>query len=52
MKVLKINIKNILGLEALEIEPGSITEISGKNGSGKTSCLDAIRAALGSGHES
>ena len=51
MKVLKISIKNILGLDALEIEPGSVTKISGQNGSGKTSCLDAIRAALGSGHD-
>jgi ABC-type cobalamin/Fe3+-siderophores transport system ATPase subunit len=51
MYVSKISIKNILGLESLEIAPGSITQVSGQNGSGKTSCLDAIRAALGSGHD-
>lgn len=51
MKVIKISIKNILGLESLDIEPGSVTQISGENGSGKTSCLDAIRCALGSGHD-
>lgn len=51
MKVLKIAIKNILGLESMEIQPGSVTQIMGENGSGKTSCLDAIRAALGSGHD-
>lgn len=51
MKVQKIKIQNILGIEALEIQPGSITEITGANGSGKTSCLDAIRAALGAGHD-
>jgi ABC-type cobalamin/Fe3+-siderophores transport system ATPase subunit len=51
MKVFRIGIRNILGLESLEIKPGSWTEISGQNGSGKTSCLDAIRAALGTGHD-
>lgn len=51
MIVSKISIKNILGLESLEIEPGVITEISGQNGAGKTSCLEAIKAALGSGHD-
>jgi hypothetical protein len=52
MKVLKIQIKNVLGLQALEIDkPGPWTEISGGNGTGKTSCLDAIRAALGQGSD-
>lgn len=51
MKVSKISIKNILGLESIEIQPGSVTEITGSNGSGKTSTLDAIRAALGAGHD-
>jgi len=51
LRVSRIAIKNILGLESLEINPGSWTEISGENGSGKTSCLDAIRSALGAGHD-
>jgi DNA repair exonuclease SbcCD ATPase subunit len=51
MKVSKITIKNILGLESLDISPGSVTQISGENASGKTSCLEAIRCALGAGHD-
>jgi energy-coupling factor transporter ATP-binding protein EcfA2 len=49
MRVSRISIKNILGIEALEIEPGHLVEISGANGTGKTSILDAIRAALSGG---
>lgn len=51
MKVTKISIRNILGIEDLEIQPGSITEIAGPNGAGKTSVLEALRAALGGGHD-
>ena len=51
MKVNRIKITNILGLENLEIQPGSITEITGANGTGKTSFLEAIKAALGGGHD-
>jgi AAA domain len=50
MRISKITIKNILGLEALEIDrPGPVTVISGANGTGKTSVLDAIRCALSGG---
>ena len=52
MLVHKISIKNILGLESLEFSPSSgYNEITGGNGSGKTSTLEAIRAALGAGHD-
>jgi energy-coupling factor transporter ATP-binding protein EcfA2 len=51
MKVAKISIRNILGIEELEINPGFITEVSGANGSGKTSCLEAIRCVLSGGHD-
>lgn len=51
MKVSKISIKNILGLESLEIEPGSVTQIFGENGAGKTSVLEAIRCALSGGSD-
>lgn len=47
----KITIKNVLGLESLEINPGTVTVISGENASGKTSCLEAIRAALNGAHD-
>lgn len=51
MKVSKITVKNLLGIESLEFSPGAVTVIRGKNGSGKTSVLDAIRAAVGGGHD-
>lgn len=45
MKVTKIKIKNLLGISELELDGKSI-EISGENGVGKTSAIDAIRYAL------
>jgi ABC-type cobalamin/Fe3+-siderophores transport system ATPase subunit len=49
MQVSRIVIKNILGISDLEISPGSITQIHGGNGAGKTSVLEAIRCALSGG---
>lgn len=52
MKLNKISIKNFLGIEQLETEVGSaLTIIEGGNGTGKTSVLEAFRAALGGGHD-
>jgi chromosome segregation ATPase len=51
MKIAKIQISNILGIERLECEPGKITTISGQNGSGKTSFLEAIKGVVGGGHD-
>lgn len=51
MKVSHIKISNILGIEALEFSPGGITEISGSNGAGKTSVLEAIRSTLRGGSD-
>jgi len=51
MKIAKIRIQNILGIDRLEFEPGKITTISGQNASGKTSVLEAIKGALGGGHD-
>lgn len=47
MNIKHIQIRNILGIRELEVTPGQVTEISGKNGSGKSSLLGAIRVALG-----
>jgi hypothetical protein len=47
MKIAKIQIQNILGIRELEITADAVTEISGRNGEGKTSVLGAVRAALG-----
>lgn len=51
MNIVKIQMKNILGIESLECEPGKITEISGQNAVGKTSVLEAIKGVLGGGHD-
>jgi ABC-type cobalamin/Fe3+-siderophores transport system ATPase subunit len=51
MKINKITISSILGIDQLTVEAGKFTEISGKNGQGKTSVLEAIKAALRTGHD-
>ncbi len=51
MNIQKIKISNILGLEEFEFEPGIFTKIEGRNGSGKTSILEAIKAVLQGGHD-
>lgn len=51
MKVTRIDIENILGHEKLSIEPGVVTVLEGKNATGKTSVLEAIRAALRGGED-
>lgn len=51
MKVSKIAIKHIMGIEDLEIQPGALTVVSGANGVGKTSVLQAIRDTVSGGHD-
>lgn len=51
MNVTHVRIKNILGVEQMEITPGKFTEIRGRNAAGKTSVLEAIKAALKGGHD-
>ncbi len=47
MKILKLIAQNFKKLSAVEITPdGNMVVISGKNGAGKSSILDAIEAAL------
>lgn len=45
MNVTKIKIKNLFGIKEYEMD-GSSLELSGKNGVGKSSVIDAIRYAL------
>jgi hypothetical protein len=48
LKLVKINIKNVLGIKEMEINPnGNVVEISGRNGLGKTSIMESIKDALG-----
>jgi hypothetical protein len=48
MKVIKLTAENLKRLRAVEIEPDTnVVVISGRNGQGKTSVLDAIWFALG-----
>lgn len=51
MRISHVRISNILGIEELEFEPGQFTALTGTNGSGKTSTLEAIKAALRGGHD-
>lgn len=51
MKVTKIEIEQVMGIERLAFEPGVLTLVEGRNGSGKTSTLEAVRSALRGGHD-
>lgn len=49
MQISKISISNVLGIKELNLDAGKYIEISGKNGKGKTSVIEAISAALKGG---
>lgn len=49
MKISRIKLTNILGHESLDIVPGKVNVVKGKNGSGKTSIIEALKAALRGG---
>lgn len=51
MQIAHVRIENILGIEELEFSPAGFTQISGGNGKGKTSILEAIKATLRAGHD-
>ena len=51
MRINHISISNILGITELEFSPEGFTQISGPNGTGKTSVLEAIKSVLNSGHD-
>lgn len=51
MKVVSVKIQNILGIEDFEVLPKEINRFEGKNSTGKTSTLEAIKAALKGGHD-
>ena len=51
IKVSKIKISNILGIESLEFSPTGMTMVEGPNGTGKSSTLDAIKSIVDGGHD-
>jgi DNA repair exonuclease SbcCD ATPase subunit len=51
MKITHLKISNILGIADLELSPEGYNAITGKNGQGKTSVLEAIKSATGQGHD-
>lgn len=46
MKIKRLEIKNVLGIQELELNPGQVNIISGGNEKGKTSLLEAIEKAV------
>lgn len=46
MKISKLSMKNVYGITERTITPGDINIISGENGKGKTSILDAIQTTV------
>ena len=50
-RISSITVENVLGIERLEVRPGTVTLVSGRNGAGKTSFLEAIRALMRGGHD-
>ncbi len=52
MKVTRIKFKNVLGFDEFEFEPGKgFTEITGRNGHGKSSIISGIQAIGIKGHD-
>lgn len=51
MQISKVKISSILGIDQLEFKAGAFNEIAGQNGQGKTSVLEAIKAAIKGGHD-
>lgn len=51
MQIAHLRISNILGITDLEFDAGQFNEISGRNGEGKTSVLEAIKSVVTGGHD-
>lgn len=51
VRVASLRIRNILGIEQVEVRPGSVTLVEGRNGEGKTSILEAFKAVLSGGQD-
>lgn len=51
-RISRVEISNILGAKHVCFEPGTLTVISGRNGSGKSSVLSALSRIFQKGHDS
>lgn len=51
MRAKEISVHNIKGIEDITVRPRALTLVKGRNGSGKTSFLDALRSLLRGGHD-
>ncbi len=49
LRVTSVEVKDVLGAQELRIVPGQVTIIEGRNGTGKSSALQAVQAAIGGG---
>ena len=47
--ITRLRIENFEGISSLDIEPGALTVLRGRNGAGKTSVLEAVMAAITNG---
>lgn len=50
-RIKRIRVKNVLGIEDLEVEPGRVNVVEGGNGKGKTSFFEAVKTAVGPGYD-
>lgn len=51
MKISHIKISKIMGIDELEFDAGQFNVVSGQNGNGKTSVIEAIKSVMKGGHD-
>lgn len=51
MRIQSVDITNILGTKQLSFQPATLTTFTGRNGSGKTSVIDALRKCFDGGSD-
>lgn len=51
MRATKIRLTNILGIDDIEITPGQVTRIEGRNGEGKSSIIEGLKSLFAGGND-